>query len=127
MAFSDPITLADSESSNQSFTRQTSVQNGSNWVESDSTIDDTRTLIIRHSNAGKSVVKGAPPLQRANVAFQHAKFNSTLGVTEKAVINVNITFDSASSFLAGDFNDLAAFARNFFTETNLAKLMRKES
>jgi hypothetical protein len=58
MAFADPLVLVDNAAVNQNFTRKvTLASGGSDWVEDDATAALERTLVMRHSTAGPSVVK----------------------------------------------------------------------
>jgi len=129
MAFADPITLNDSNAVPvaQSFTRQFTAQGGSDWVENDATPSLTRKIVMRHSNAGPSTVKGAKPVRRHLVQFTLDKWNATSGKTEKAVVNTTITVDAASSITVGEIEDLTTFAAGFLTDANVEKLLRDES
>jgi hypothetical protein len=128
MAFTDPIVLADNAAANQSFTLQSKTQNGSDYIENDATGTDQRKIVIRHTNAGPSVVKGAKPVRRHLVQFTHEKLNATLGKIEKITLNVTLTTDpGASGLVAADIYHVRAFAANFLTTTNIDKLIRDES
>lgn len=126
----DPLQLKDFADSTQGFTRISSLQGGSDWVEDDATISDKRTIAVRHSNAGKSSVKGGPPLRRHLMQFTHSKWNATLGITEKLVANVTFTCDPSTSFDTTDYADIGAFISNAFgngAETILDQLLRDET
>lgn len=129
MAFTDPITLADNSAANQTFTRQTFAPTGSDWVETDATVADTRRIIIRHTNAGPSVVKGSKPIRRHLIQFTHEAWNATLGKTERATLNATLTVDPARSEITdAHLYDLGNFAAEFLTVTaNIDKLLRDES
>jgi hypothetical protein len=127
MAYADPISLPNHAATDQDFTITSRLQNGSDWVETDATPTDMRTMSIRHSNAGPSVAKGANPIRRHLVQFVHSKWNDSLAKTEKLVLNVTMTVDPGSSFTTTNQQDLVAFANGFFTDTNLAKLLRDET
>lgn len=127
MAFADPITLADNAAANQTFTRQSAQQNGSDWIETDATLGQARTITIRHSNAGTSVAKGAGAIRRHLVQFALTQYNSTLGKQEKAVLNLTLTVDPGSSIAASDLYHLMAFAKNFLSSANVDKLVRDET
>lgn len=107
----DPLTLEDAAAAGQDFTRISTTLGGSDWVEDDADVADTRRMIIRHSNAGASVNgKQAPPIRRHLVSFVHEKWNEESAKTEKAVINFTITHDPSTTFTAGNLNDLCSFA-----------------
>lgn len=127
MAFVEPILLDDNAVVEKEFALQGRSQFGSDWIESSSTPTDMRRVIIRHSNAGASIVKGAKPIRRHLVQFVHEKFNSTLNKTEKVVVNVTLTVDPGSSFVTSDLHHLVEFARNFLTDSNTEKLIRDET
>lgn len=127
MAFTDPIALNDNAAASQSFVRQSGLLGGSDWVENDATLADTRRIVIRHSNAGASVQKGAKSVRRHLTQFVHEKYNATLGKTEKCTLNVTLTIDPGASFTTTNMYDLRAFAVNFLSTTNLDKLVRDET
>jgi hypothetical protein len=129
MAFTDPIVLADSNPispANQTFTRQFTAQGGSDWIENDAIPSLVRKIVMRHSNAGPSTVKGAKPVRRHLVQFTLDKWNATTAKTEKAVVNCTITVDAASSITVAEIEDLSTFAANFLTDGNVEKLLRDE-
>lgn len=127
MAFSDPITANDNAAVLQTFTQTGMLQNGSDWVENDATAASTRRLVLRHSNAGASVAKGASPIRRHLQQWTHEKYNATLGKTEKLTFNLTVTQDPGASFTSTDIYDLLAFVKNFSTTGNLDKMLRNES
>lgn len=127
MAYADPITVADNAAANQTFTLQSRQSAGSDWVESDATPTDMRKIVFRNSNAGASVAKGAKPVRRHLVQFSHEKWNSTLGKTEKAILNVTLTVDPGASFTTTNIYDLRAFAENFLSNTTIDQMLRDET
>jgi hypothetical protein len=127
MAFADPIIVADHAAANQNFTGRSSMQGGSDWIEDDATLTDQRQLSIRHSNAGPSVLKGQTPIRRHLVQFQHVKYDSTIGKNVKMVLNTTLTIDPGAGFTTLEQQNLVAFTKNFFTDANLAKLIRDET
>lgn len=128
MAFTDPISLNDNAAAAQSFTRQTFVQQGSDWIESDATVASTRRIIIRHSNAGASVIKGGKPLRRHLVQFVQEAWNATLGKTEKATLNLTLTVDPGRSAITDtNLYDLRSFAKEWLTTANIDKVLRDEA
>lgn len=127
MAFTDPITMNDNSSVLQTFTRTGQIQNGSDWVENDSILTDKRSILLRHSNAGPSKIKGAKPLRRHLVQMIHEKWNSTLGITDKATLNLTVTVDGASTITSTDLYNMLAMVKNFLTTGNLDKILRDET
>jgi hypothetical protein len=127
MAYTDPIVLIDNATANQTFVRQSSQKDGSDWIENDATIALTRRIVIRHSNAGASVVKGSKPIRRHLVQFTHEAWNATLGKTEKATLNVTLTNDPGTAITAAQIYDLRSFAREFLTAANIDKMLRDET
>jgi len=127
MAYTDPISLFDNAAAAQSFVRQSNQKDGSDWIENDSTVALTRRIVIRHSNAGTSVVKGSKPIRRHLVQFTHEAWNATLGKTEKATLNVTLTNDPGTAITAAQLYDLRAFAVNFLTTANIDKMVRDET
>lgn len=127
MAFGDTLTLADHAAANKTFNRQSSLQNGVDYVESTATAGDQRKLSIRHTNAGTSVAKGAGAVRRHLFQTTHTRYNGTLGKQEKMVVNTTVTMDPGSSFTTADLQHLVAFEKSFFTDGNLDKLVRDEA
>lgn len=129
MAFDNTLTLVDFSEANQNFVAQSRLQGGVDYIESDATAESTRRLSIRHTNAGASVLgKGAKPIRRHLVQFTHEKWNSELGKTEKATVNVTITVDPGASITTTEKRDLIAFAISLIGETaNQDRLLRDEA
>lgn len=114
--FTDPLSLNDVSETGQNFTRVGTTLGGSDWIESDASVSDTRRILFRHSNAGQSVNgKNAPPIRRHLVSFIHEKWNEETAKTEKAVMNVTLTHDPSTTFASTDLKDLMAFAASFLT------------
>lgn len=127
MAFADPIVLADHAAANQNFTGRSSFQGGSDWVEDDATLSDQRTLSIRHTNAGPSVAKGQSPVRRHLVQLVHTKYDSTLGKNVKMTFNGTLTIDPGAGFTTTEQQNIVSFGTKFWTDTNLAKVIRDET
>lgn len=127
MAYTDPISLLDNAAASQSFTRQSSQLAGSDWIENDATLLDIRKIVLRHSNAGASVVKGGKPIRRHLAQFIHEKWNATLGKTERCALNVTLTIDPGASFSTTEIYHLRSFAKEFLTTTNVDKMLRDET
>jgi hypothetical protein len=127
MAFADPLVLVDNAAVNQNFTRKvTLASGGSDWVEDDATAALERTLVMRHSTAGPSVVKGAVPRQRHLTQFLYRKFSAITGLTETFKVNLTIEDDPSSSITLADKEHILAFVRSFATSANLPKILRAE-
>lgn len=129
MALGTTLTLADSSAANQTFNLQQFVANGADYIESDATSDVQRSVGIRHSNVGKSQVKGRKPTRRHLIQMIHSEYNSTLGITERFTVNVTITRDSGNTAIsATEEADAIAFAKNFLgNSTYMAAVLRDES
>lgn len=128
MAYADPLTLNDSAPLAHNFTKQQSVPNGSDWIDGASTATDVTKILIRHSNAGTSIVAGQKPIRRHLVQFTREIWNATLGKTEKMTLNVTLTVDPGTSFTETNRDDLEAFAANFLlSDTFTDRLMRDET
>ncbi len=123
------ITLADATPTNQVFNLRQSLPNGSDYIENDATADLQRTISVRHSNVGKSQVKGRPPVKRHLVQIKHLEYNSTLGIQESYTVNLTITKDDGnSSITSTEEGHCVAFAKNFLGDSTLmAALLRGES
>jgi hypothetical protein len=126
MAFSD-LTLADADGTNQSFVVQQRFAGGVDFIESDATVDSTRKIAVRHSNAAPSVLKGARPARRHLAQFTQEDYNATLGKTEKTTLNVTLVVDPGASITEDELFHLRAFLVNFLTEANVSKLLRDEA
>lgn len=129
MALGTTITLADATPANQVFNLQSFVPNGADYIENDATADLQRRIAIRHSNVGKSPVKGRPPVRRHLVQLTHTEYNATLGINEKFTVNLTITKDSGSTQISSTEEGHAiAMAKNFLGDATLmAGLLRDES
>lgn len=128
MALTDPITLNDHSAVLKSFVLQNRGPGGSDYVESTATATDMRKIVIRHSNAGASIVKGSKPVRRHLIQFTDEEWNSTLGKTEKATVNVTITVDPGAAGISTlEIQDLVSFAKDFLSDTRLAQMIRDET
>jgi hypothetical protein len=129
MALGSTIALADSAASVQTFNLIGYIPNGADYIEDDSTADLRRTISVRHSNVGKSQVKGREPVKRHLVQFIHNEYNATLGITEKFTINLTITKDAGSTQISStEEGHVVAFAKNFLASATLMPaLLRGES
>lgn len=128
MAFTDPIALDDSASVEQSFVLQSRQKDGSEWIESDATAGNVRRISIRHSNAGPSIQKGAKPVRRHLVQFSQETLNTTLGKTEKLVVNLTITNDPGSTLDNTEAAHLLAFVKGIIESSNFVdKILRDET
>lgn len=126
MAFTDPITLADSSAANQSFTVKSSGVDSRYYIENDAALTDQRYLSIRHSDAGK-VNGNALPLRRHNVTLGRNKLNTTTGKNEKFTSNFTFVVDPQANFTETDCLDIVTMLKNFITSTNFSKLLRDET
>lgn len=128
MAFTDPIVLADNTPTNQNFTRTvTLASGGSDWIEDDASASLERKLVMRHSTAGPSSVKGAVPRQRHLIQFTHREFSAITGLQELFKINLTVEDDpGGSQITTTEKQHMYAFVRSFLTDANMAKVLRAE-
>lgn len=128
MAFDNTLTLTNNGAESESFVAQSRLQGGVDYIDVTSTAANTRKLSIRHTNAGPSVIKGGKPVRRHLVQMVQEKWNSTLGKTERATVNVTITVDPGASITLAEQQDLIAMASNFVdVDANVEKLLRDEA
>jgi ribosomal protein L16 Arg81 hydroxylase len=130
MSFGATITLNDGQGTPVAvvFNLQQFVPNGADYIDATSTAALTRRLLIRHSNAGASLIKGQKPIRRHLVQAITEMFNEDLGKTEKITANFTFTVDPAHTFTDQQIEDPGVFLSNFIIgSNNMARLLRDES
>lgn len=124
----DPQVLTHGLEGAKTYVRQDSFNGGSDWIMETSDSADTRRLLIRHSNAGKSTTPGAGPVQRHLWQMIRESLNATTGKMEKATVNVTFTIDPGAAFTQAEILEMFDAAVNgIVADAQGVKLLRGES
>lgn len=115
MSIASPLTLDDAAGNAKSFQRLSTVAGGSDWIRTDTNLNEPVRLAIKHTQSGS----GSNIVDRHLVQLTMTKIDGA-GLPRTVTVNLTIQFPRTSAISNANVKDIVAHAVNAVTDNQLS-------